>query len=258
MKKFLAISFAFISINSFSQTGENYVLNPTKNSFGLDYRFENFRGPNIGLTYRRYFESSYNLRANFSLGSNDNFSGFWNNGNLLIHETNDSAIPLIGVHPNNSRSTSYQRIELGLEKQLSVWKINFIAGIDLFAGHKVMYEYNSVSQMEEVQTVQNGILYKQYQIVGIDSNIFDNSLNRLDAQQNYLLLGANFRFGTKINLSNRLFTTAFLSYRLEQNLLINERIDYNNETYKEHMPKFSGGNYFSANWFYSIGLNYRF
>ena len=240
----------------YSQNG-NDSLN---NSIGLDYRFGGSNSPNIGVTYRRsLLKSPFVLRANFNIGSIDyQFNNLSYGNDLYIYQTNDSAIPLIGVNSLASRSTSYQRIELGLERNVKIWRFNLIAGADVIVGHSVTNTFDRVVQAELTTVEKNGKIYQQYQ-AKMDSNSFPfDDLNHLSVRYNYLTVGANLRAGFKIDITKKLFATAFLGYRFQQNILMKESFNYRNDSYKEHIPTKSSNSFFSVNSFSSIGIHYKF
>lgn len=258
MKYFLVSILVLVGVVSYSQIEETPEIGPIKNSLGAEHRIENFRSSNFVITYRRYFESPYNFKASLNVGGRNNSDGTLINGDLMVHETNDSLIPLVGISDRDYYRNAYQRLELGIEREFSLWNLNFIVGVDGFIGHLVSNEGNIVWQAEEGVVEQDGIFYKQYQVVNIFGSQSDNTLNQLDAQRNYLLFGGNINFGLKVNFSEKVYATGFTSYRIQQNLLMREENSYSSEQYKEYLPARVGGNSTDSRWFYSIGLHYKF
>jgi len=260
MKKRILFLMTLSATISFAQDEAEASYTRLKNSLGIDYRFESFNDQNIGLTYRRFNSSPYNLRANLNLGSSSfNQIGTLYLGNLLIYETFDSATPFIGVPSISYARSSYQKIELGVERILSVRNLNFIVGVDGTIGHYSTNRYHAVYSVEEVPVTQNGKTYSQYQIVNKDSSTFYSELNSIVEERNFLTLGVNLRLGFKLDLGNRFFATGFMNYNIESKFLVKESDKYKNEDYKEHIPSQATSSRFtSGNFYYTLGLNYRF
>ena len=125
-------------------------------------------------------------------------------------------------------------------------------------GHRVTNTFDRVVQAELVTVQKNGKAYQQYQ-AKTDSNSFPfDDLNYLNSRYNYLTVGANLRAGFKVDISKRLFATAFLGYRFQQNILMKESFVYQTEFYKEHIPSEASSSFFTVNSFSSIGIHYRF
>jgi hypothetical protein len=257
-------SIVCLSVNRFTQYDENTTETKSKkNSIGFEHRFEGGISPNIGITYRRFFDDSkYNLRANFSIGSVESFSsqfaypGFA--GNALIYSTGDSSTPLIGVSETVYYNQSYQRLEIGLERNTKFWGLNFISGADFTLGHTRSARYGRITEVELQQIEQNGFIYNQYGAKDSDSTLPFEDLNYLNSTYNSLNAGLNLRAGVMVDISKRLYATAFIGIRASGQFLIKETFDYKNDLYKEHLPTRSSVDFFNFDTFASLGLNYRF
>ena len=263
MKKHLVLVLSVVSALSYSQVEEITEVKTLKNSIGIDYRFEGGLSPNIGVTYRRFFEKSrYNLRTNFSIGSNNLYSDQswypYSSGNFLIYNTGDSSTPMIGVTEAVYQTNSYQRLEIGIEKESRLWKLNFISGADFTIGHRVSNSHGRITEVELTEIEQNGFKYYGYGPKSSDSTFPDTDLNYLSSTYNYFTFGANLRAGFKADLSNKLYATAFIGIRFESHIIVREKFEYKNELYKEHLPNRQGGSTFNFDTFASIGLHYRF
>ncbi len=263
MKKILVLLIFLSSSIAYSQIEEITKTKVSVNSIGLDYRFEGGLSPNIGITYRRFFkESKYNLRANLSLGGNNLYSDQswypYTGGNFLIYNTGDSNTPIIGVTETVYQNTAYQRIEIGVEKETRLWRLNFISGLDFTIGHRVSNRYGRITEVELTEVEQNGFKYNQYGPKSSDSTFPNDDLNYLNSTYNSITVGANFRGGFKTNISRRLYATAFIGVRAQGQFLIREKFDFKNESYKDHLPIKQGGNSFNFDTFASLGLHYRF
>lgn len=233
----------------------------TTRSLGLEYRFESGYSPNVGLTYKKIGSNPRNsIKVSVFVGSRDlgGANRFLYQGtNMLIYKTKDSAIPYLGVNTNLYGSTSYQRIEIGIERKFKVWKLNLISGVDGILGHRYYTSYGRVVEAELEQTIKNGIVYERYGIKNQDS-LLGQDINYLNTSRNYLTFGVNARLGFLVNISRRLYASAFIGYRFEQRIKFRERFDYKNSQYKEHLPIEKGSDFFSVDGFSSVGLHYRF
>lgn len=246
-----------ITIEVFAHLGPD----STTRSLGLEYRFESGYSPNVGLTYKKIRSNpNHSLKLSVFVGSRDlglSNRFLYQGNNMLIYKTKDSAVPYLGVNTNLYGSTSYQRIEIGVERKFSVWKLNLIGGVDGILGHRYYTSYGRVVEAELEQTIQNGIVYERYGIKNQDS-LLGQDLNYLNTSRNYVTFGVNARLGFLVNISKRLYASAFIGYRFEQRIKVRERFDYKNDQYKEHLPSEKGNDFFSIDGFSSIGVHYRF
>jgi hypothetical protein len=248
--------FALVLIIASSSTGYSQIdQNSKKNSVGLDFGLGN-GNPNFGITYRRFSsDSKYNLRANFNLGETNNY---WNYGlnDYMFFNTNDTATPLIAVSRNRNGFGNYQKLEIGVEKLFSVWKLNLIWGVDATIGYK-RYETNqNIIEAGMDTIVQNGFTYFDYGVANNESPW--DKLNEINSVYNYLTGGLNLRLGFKLNISPQFYFTSFVTFASELQLIVKEDYYIKSMLYKEHLVVSRGGN--SSN-FYSLvnlGVHYTF
>lgn len=254
----------FFSIDTFSQTNnEEYFSKKAKdslmdnhmkiNSLGLEVRLEGTNSPNIGMTYRRYFkESKYNLKASFFIGGNN--ANFFNQDPLLF-PTSDSTF--IGVTTLNNYYSNYQRLEVGLEKKATIWKLDFVVGADLILGHRFSGNNSSVFNVTLQEREQNGLKYYKYDREINDSTGFED-INYLQITRNHLIAGAGLNLGMFFDISPRLYASAMIGLQFYADFLLKENFFYKNELYKEHLPTTTGISTFNFNQSFTLGLHYRF
>ncbi len=258
MKNKLALVVFFILVSNYanSQVAEKIdTPKVKKNSFGLDLGLAN-ANPNFGLTYRRFSEDSkYNLRINFNLGETTN-NWYYNSNDYLFFHTNDTATPLIGVSRNNNQYGNYQKLEIGVEKYFSVWKLNLIWGIDATVGHRRYETYQTVIEAGIDTIEQNGFNYFDYGPA--DNEMFWEDLNNLNTVYNYVTGGVNLRLGFKLNISQQFYFTSFLTLASELELIVKENYYYKSELYKEHLVAARGANTFNIYSLINVGVHYRF
>lgn len=242
-------------ISFFSFTGltqESDVF--SKHSIGLEYQLTT-GNPNIGITYRKFKEDSrYNFRASLFLGGSNNFT-FSNQQSDLFYRTNDSLVPFLGVNNSNLNSSSFRRLEIGMESVKELKKVDLIAGFGINIGHVTTSRFASVYEAQEEEVIKNGIAY--YQIININSSDQIN-LNSLTSTLNYLNAGLSFNAGLKFDVGSKLYCTVMLNMRSNVQWAIAERNDYLNDTYKEHIPSQSGSSTFNFDSDLAIGMHYKF
>lgn len=251
---FLLITFSTLS---FSQIEAAPIKKEKKNSVGIEIRNEYGFTPNVALSYRRFFENSkYNFNANFAIGQSDRFR--YRGDNSKFYRTGDSLIPLIGVSQSNFNSSSYQTLELGIERKIKIWKLNFIAGVEGFIGHRSNSSTGQVYEAELVRTEENGLIYENYEGKFDSTSLF--GLNHLYSNYNSLTFGGNIKIGLVFNVSPRFYLTAITGMRLSSSVLLKQTHDYQSELYKEHLPVYERSKLYYSNfdYFSSIGLNFRF
>jgi hypothetical protein len=231
----------------------NGKTNLKYNSGGLGFEFEGSNSPNIGFTYRRFFKNSrYNLKASLFIGSR-NYSFF--HEDVLLFPTTDSTF--IGITPNGIASSNYQRLEVGLEKKLKIWKLDFVAGADLLLGHRSTWRTGRVFDVSNQAIKKNEQTYFQYRR-GINDSTSFNDINHLQTSRNYLTLGVAYQMGVMVDITPRLYASVFLGVQLQADILVSEKFDYKNDLYKEHLPANLGSSYINFDYSASFGLHYKF
>lgn len=267
MKKLLFLVSLFFASLSFSQQESEIPLTFKKNSFGLDVR-NDYGYFNLGLNYRRFYENSkFNLRVNLYLGGeegeyvNFSFSTFpqpFNSAGMLVAQTQDSVFPFIGINQSQPQTGSFQKLELGIERRIAIWKFNLIAGADVTLGHSFRSGYRDIVEAVLYTYNENGYDYYQFGERQADSSFNGSPINSLTVGRNYLSFGLLTRIGGSYNITDRLFATAFIGLRFEQELMVSESITYTNELFKDILTFDPGRNTFNLHSFASIGLHYKF
>ncbi|MEN8827754.1 MAG: hypothetical protein ABF264_05220 [Flavobacteriales bacterium] len=236
---------------SYSQIEENQK----KNSFGLDLGIGN-GNPNFGMTYRRFSQDSkYNLRVNFNLGGNTDY-GYYGSNDYMFFNTNDTALPLIGVSRNRGGFGNYQRLEIGVEKSFTVWKLNLIWGVDATVGHRRYEAFQSIIEAGIDTIEENGFSYFDYGAAN-NENPWEN-INELNTVFNYVTGGVNLRLGFKLNISPQFYFTSFVTLASELELIVNEDYRFKTELYKEHLVARRGGDSFNFYTLLNVGVHYKF
>lgn len=251
MKKVIVFALVFaISQFGYSQVDENYK----KHSIGLDLGLQG-GNPNFGITYRKFSQDSkYNLRANFNLGETHNY--WYNESNhYKFFNTNDTAVPLIGISKNSNGFGNYQKLEIGVEKSFSVWKLNLIWGVDATVGHRRYQTFQNIVEAGIDTVEENGFTYFNY---GRSTDIPWESLNELNTVFDYVTGGVNLRLGFKLNISQQFYFTSFLTLASELQLIVKENYYYKSDLYKEHLVVRRGGDTFNFYSSLNVGIHYRF
>lgn len=256
----------FSSSAGFSQYEELPKEEKTyKNSGGIDYRYD-YGYANIGIVYRRKIaDSKYNFRANLYLGEEEGenvstiiYTNTYNTFGMAVVATNDTNYPLLGIREGYESQGSFQKIELGFEREFSIWKFNIIGGVDLSLGHSFRSGSKSLIEAVLYEIDDNGVKYYEFGEREFDSTYFGEPVNTVTVKRNYLSFGIITRVGMKYDFTNRIFATAFIGLRLEKELMISESVNHKNDLFKELLPYNKGFNSVNLNTFASIGLHYRF
>lgn len=248
------ISSLLLTINSFSQYEEEPKESKKsfRNSGGLDFRLKG-NSPNLGITYRRFFkESDYNLKASFVIGGNN--SGFYSN-DFLLYPTSDSTF--IGVSNNNNYHSNFQKLEIGIEKKVTLWKLDFVVGGDIILGHRNSSNFENVFDVTYQEREQNGLKYYSYERIFNDTSLIED-YNFLQTTRNNIIAGAGINLGMFFDISPRLYASAMLGLQFYADFNIKERFEYKNEIYKEHLPTTPSVSTFNFDQSLSIGIHYRF
>lgn len=252
MKYTLVFLFLFFSIIVFCQGEPTVKFN--KNSLGLEYDF-NTSSPNIGITYRNFFENSkFNFRASIFAGGNNERTNLRDMVSL-IYRTEDSVIPYIIVSNPKFTANSYQRVELGIERTFWLKKFDVILGAEMSFGHKYFSQLSTIDKAGEGYYPKNNIPY--YRLIAVDSELY-GGLNSHETTINYLTTGLGLQGGAKFDLFTNIYFTVLVNVRMEAQYKVSEVSEYRNELFKEHMPSFQE---FSTINLYSrlrMGIHYSF
>ena len=96
-------------------------------------------------------------------------------------------------------------------------------------GHTRSARYGRITEVELQQIEQNGFIYNQYGAKDSDSTLPFEDLNYLNSTYNSLNAGLNLRAGVMVDISKRLYATAFIGIRASGQFLIKETFDYKND-----------------------------
>lgn len=252
MKKIIVFALVFIIFQlGYSQVDENYK----KNSIGLDLGLQG-GNPNFGITYRKFSQDSkYNLRVNFNLGETEKY-WYYGSNDYKFFNTNDTTFPMIGISRNGGGFGNYQKLEIGVEKSFSVWKLNLIWGIDATVGHRRYETYQNIIEAGIDTMQENGFTYFDFGAVN-NENPWEN-LNELNTVFDYVTGGLNLRLGFKLNISQQFYFTSFLTLASELQLIVKENYFYKSELFKEHLVERRGGDTFNLYSALNVGIHYRF
>ena len=238
MKTKLVAVLLMVSVQVISQSEE--IPTFKRNSFGLEYEFY-VGNPNIGLTYRRFYNDwKYNLKASLFVGGRNNFM-FFHQQSDLFYKTNDSTMPFLGVSNTNITASSFKRIEFGGERITNFKYFDILAGVGLNLEHIYSSRYSEVYQPEEIEVNQNGKVYSQIVNHSLGSL---QGINSLTSSFNYLSTGISIYGGTRFDISKNLYFTALLTIRTNVTFVISEKNEYRNDLYKDHLPEQRGASTF--------------
>lgn len=262
--KIITVFLTFIVFYSNSQTTIKKKIIFRKHSIGFDLK-NDYGYPNLSITYRKFIENSkFNFRGSIYLGGEEGIypeiltSPMYNTNGLPVANVQDSLYSLIGINNNQPLSGSFQKIELGVERQFNLWKFKIIGGIDLTMGHSYRSGYRDIVPAVIYSTFVNGVNYIQFGEKQPDENYDGQPINSLTVSRNFVSFGGLTRLGLRFDLLKRFYATAFVGLRYEQELMVSERVQYKNDLYKHLLSYDPGHNTFNIYSFASIGIHFRF
>ena len=187
------------------------------------------------------------------MGGNNKLS--YSGNYSLIYRTEDSATPYIIASNPRFNTSSFQRIELGIERTLGLKRFDVILGADLNFGHEYYSQLSAIDKAGEAYYPKNDIPY--YRLIAVDSEAY-GSINSLETTLNYFSVGLGLQGGAKFDLFSNLYFTVLTNIRMDAEFIVNEKNEYRNELYKEHLTLRETYSIFNIYLGVRMGLHYRF